>query len=151
MTWCPQPSRGIFDGPTHRYAVKVYYEDTDAGGVVFYANYLRWFERARSDILELLGIDQRAALDAGDGYYVVSDVDIRYRAPARLGDVVIVETQCESAGMASIRMRQTAWRDDTTLCEAAIRVGFIGSDGKPRRQPDAWREALAEIVLDQER
>lgn len=151
MTLFPQPSRGLFDGPLHRYPVKVYYEDTDAGGVVFYASYLRWFERARSDILELLGIDQRAALEAGKGYYVVSDVDIRYRAPARLGDVVMLETQCESAGIATIRMRQTAWRGDTLLCEAAIKVGFIGPDGKPRRQPEAWRKALAAVVLEPER
>lgn len=67
MSSDPLPPSGVLDGPVHRYALRVFYEDTDAGGVVYHANYIRWFERARSDLLDLLGIDQRAALESGKG------------------------------------------------------------------------------------
>ncbi|MDE8650229.1 YbgC/FadM family acyl-CoA thioesterase [Novosphingobium album (ex Liu et al. 2023)] len=146
MTSFPEPPAGILEGQVHRYALRVFYEDTDAGGVVYHANYLRWFERARSDILELLGIDQRAALDTGVGGYTVSEVTIRYLAPARLGDAVMIETRAEAIGRASCVMLQSAWRKDTRLCEARLRLGFIGPDGRPRRQPDAWRQAFAALV-----
>lgn len=140
------PPCGRFDGPRHSYAVRVYHEDTDASGVVYHASYLRWFERARSDILALLGVDQRAAMDAGEGYYVVSDLAVRYLAPARLGEAIMVETTCEEAGAASLRMRQIAYLDGQKLCEATVRVGFIGSGGKPQRQPQSWRDAFAAVV-----
>lgn len=139
----PEPSRGLFVGPLHRFAVKVYYEDTDASGVAFYASYLRWFERARSDILELLGIDQRASLVAGEGFYVVSDLAIRYLQPARLGEEVMIETVCEAARAASLRMVQSAWRGEARLSEAHVKVGFIGPDGRPRVQPREWRDAFS--------
>lgn len=151
MSLFPEPPRGLLDGPLHRYAVKVYYEDTDASGIVFYANYLRWFERARSDILELLGVDQRASIDAGDGFYVVSELAIRYLSPARLGEDVLIETRCEDAKIASLRMVQSAWRGDTKLSEARVKVGFIGPDGRPRRQPHAWRQAFAALITEPER
>ena len=80
MTSLPQPPAGCFDGPVHRFAVRAYFEDTDLTGVVYHANYLRWFERARSDLVRLLGIDQRAAQDAGEGAYAVADLAIRYIA-----------------------------------------------------------------------
>ncbi|MGL4314378.1 MAG: thioesterase family protein, partial [Sphingomonas sp.] len=80
-----QPGQGRFDGREHRFAVRVYFEDTDVSGVVYHANYLRFMERARSDMLALVGIDQRAAHDAGEGAYAVTALDIAYRAPARLG------------------------------------------------------------------
>lgn len=131
--------------------MRVYHEDTDASGVVYHANYLRWFERARSDILALIGIDQRAAMDGGTGFYVVSDMAIRFRAPARLGDAVLIETVCEETRAASARMTQTAFRDSELLCQANVRVGFVGPGGKPERQPEEWRRAFAAIVPHKER
>ncbi len=151
MTAHPAPPGGRFDGPLHRLAVRAYHEDTDATGRVYHGAYLRWFERARSDMLELLGIDQRKAIEAGDGFYVVSDMAIRYRAPALLGDAVVIETTCEDAKAASARMIQVALRESTSLCEATVRVGFVGPDRKPRAQPIAWRKAFAAIVSDEER
>lgn len=145
MTMLPEPASGCFDGPVHRYPVRVYYEDTDAGGIVYHANYLRWFERARSDMLRLLGIDQRASLDAGEGGYAVSELAIRYRSPARLDDVVQIETRVEDLRGASCRLDQRAFRGDTALSEARLRIGFIDPDGRPRRQPDAWRRAFAAV------
>lgn len=139
----PQP--GVIDGKVHRYPLRVFYEDTDAGGVVYHANYLRWFERARSDLLDVLGIDQRAALDAGTGLYTVAEANLRYLAPARLGDVVVIETWAETVGRVSATLRQTAKCGSARLCEATVKVGFIGPDGRPRRQPEAWQAAFASL------
>jgi acyl-CoA thioester hydrolase len=142
----PEPQSGRFDGPVHRYALRVFYEDTDVSGVVYHANYLRWFERARSDMLRLLSIDQRAAADSGEGYFAVADMTIGFRAPARLDDVVVIETSVEEAGAATVRLRQRAMRGTTLLCDAEVRVGFLGPDLRPRRQPPAWRVAVAALV-----
>lgn len=142
----PEPSGGRFDGCVHHYALRVYYEDTDAGGVVYHANYLRWFERARSDMLRLLGIGQRDALEAGEGAYAVAELGIRYVRPARLDDTVLIESRVLDMGGASGRILQRALRCNVLLSEAQVRVGFIGSDGRPKRQPAAWRQAFASIV-----
>jgi len=145
MTASTDPSSGCFDGPLHRYAVRVYFEDTDLSGVVYHANYVRWFERARSEMLRLLGIDMRAALESGDGYYAVSELAIRYLAPARLDDAVRIESAMVELGAASCRMHQTAWRGETLLADARLRLGFLGSDGRPKRQPEKWRSAMASV------
>lgn len=147
----PEPHSGRFEGPQHLFAVRVYYEDTDLSGIVYHANYLRWFERARSDMLRLLGIDQRAAQESGEGVYSVADLTIRYRAPARLDDAVVIESSALHLGAASVTLRQRAIRMDAgrheqLLAEAEIRVGFIDPGGRPRRQPAAWREAFAALL-----
>src|SRR5687767_15595669 len=104
----PLPPSGLFQGPLHLFPIRVYYEDTDLSGIVYHANYLRWFERARSDLLRLLDIDQRAAVEAGEGAYAVADLTIRYARPARLDDTIVIETACEELGAASVRIRQRA-------------------------------------------
>ncbi len=138
---------GLLDGARHLYAVRVYYEDTDLSGITYHANYLRWFERARSDLLRMLGIDQRAAIEAAargedGGAYALSEVNLKYLRPAKLDDDVVIETRCTELGAASCRMNQIAQRGDDVLCEATLRVGFITLDGRPRRQPAAWRAAF---------
>ncbi len=138
----PTPPGGVLHGARHLYAVRVYYEDTDLSGITYHANYLRWFERARSDLLRLLGIDQRAAIESGEGAYALSEVNLRYLRPARLDDDVVIETRCTELGAASCRMHQIAWRGEEALCEGHLRVGFITLDGRPRRQPAAWRDAF---------
>ncbi len=120
-------------------------------GVVYHANYLRWFERARSDMVRLLGIDQRAAHERGEGAYAVTDLAIRYRSPARLDDVVVIESRALELRGASCRIGQRALRADdrappVLLAEADVRVAFVAPDGRPRRQPPAWREAFASLV-----
>ena len=129
----PTPPGGVFDGPRHLYAVRVYYEDTDLSGITYHANYLRWFERARSDLLRMLQIDQRDAIEAGEGAYAVSEINLRYLRPARLDDDVTIETVCTELKAASCRMHQIARRGDKALCEASLRGGFIALDGRPRR------------------
>lgn len=142
----PSPPDGVIDGSRHFYAVRVYYEDTDLSGVTYHANYLRWFERARSDLLRQLGIDQRAAIEAGEGAYAVSEIALRYLRPARLDDDLVIETRCTELRAASCRMHQQVSRADELLAEAHLRVGFVSPDGRPRRQPDAWRAAFARFA-----
>jgi len=146
MSARPNPPDGLIDGDRHLYAVRVYYEDTDLSGVTYHANYLRWFERARSDLLRRLGVDQRAAIEAGEGAYAVSELDLRYRAPARLDDDVLIETRCTELRAASCRMAQRALRGETLLADANLRVGFVAPDGRPRRQPGEWRTAFANFM-----
>ena len=136
----PQPPAGLIDGGTHFYACRVYFEDTDLSGVVYHANYLRYMERARSDLLRVLGIDQRGAYEGGEGVYAVADLSIRYAAPARLNDALMVETRCTALGGASVTMRQRIFRDEVLLTDATVRAGFLTREGRPRRQPAAWVE-----------
>lgn len=150
----PHPPGGVIDGTRHLYAVRVYYEDTDLSGVTYHANYLRWFERARSDLLKLLDIDQRAAIEAGEGAYAVAQMELKYLRPAKLGDDVVIETLCLEAKAASCRMRQRAIRNfnlhfgakEEVLVEAVLRVGFVAPNGRPRRQPAAWLEAFHTVI-----
>lgn len=141
-----EPQGGRFDANRHLFALRVYYEDTDLSGIVYHANYLRWFERARSDMLRLLGIDQRAAIEAGEGAYAVSEFNLRYRSPARLDDAVLIESTVSELRGASVRLVQRAFRKDRLLVDATVRVGFVSPDGRPRRQPELWRAAFKTII-----
>jgi acyl-CoA thioester hydrolase len=146
----PNLPGGVIDAARHLYGVRVYYEDTDLSGITYHANYLRWFERARSDLLRMLEIDQRAAIEAGEGAYTVSAINLKYLRPAKLDDDVVIETICTELGAASCRMHQIARRQSLSgeedLCEAALRVGFISLEGRPRRQPAAWRSAFRKFM-----
>ncbi|MEM6266829.1 MAG: YbgC/FadM family acyl-CoA thioesterase [Pseudomonadota bacterium] len=146
----PNLPGGVFDGPRHLYGVRVYYEDTDLSGITYHANYLRWFERARSDLLRLLGIDQRAAIEAGEGAYAVTEMQIKYVSPARLDDDVIIETRSTEIGAASVRMVQVAQREGDVLARAEVRAGFLTPEGRPRRQPEAWRAAFRTFMQAEE-
>lgn len=132
MTLRPTPPDGLIDGTRHLYAVRVYYEDTDLSQVAYHANYLRWFERARSDLLRRLDIDQRAAVESGEGAYAVADLSIRYLRPARLDDDIVIETQCTQLRAASCRMHQRAARR-----RAAGRGRPEGRLRRPRRPAPA--------------
>ncbi|MBX7513574.1 YbgC/FadM family acyl-CoA thioesterase [Qipengyuania sp. GH38] len=137
---------GVIQGDRHLYAVRAYYEDTDLSGIVYHANYLRWFERARSDLLRRLDIDQRAAIESSEGAYALSEVNLKYLRPAKLDDDVLIETRCTELKAASCRMHQKAFRGDELLAEAHLRVGFISLEGRPKRQPDEWRAAFARFT-----
>jgi len=137
-----QPPSGVLEGQCHLFPLRVYYEDTDLSGLVYHANYLKYCERARSDLLRLLEIDQRAALEAGEGYYAVTEANIRYLAPGKLDDSLLVQTECVELRPASVRLLQRVMREKDVLVEVTVRVGFIALNGRPRRQPDAWRQAF---------
>ncbi len=142
----PPPPSGQIQGTLHLFPVRVYLEDTDLTGIVYHANYLRWFERARSDLLRLVGVDQRAAAESGAGSYTVVEVAIRYLRPAKLDDAVTVETTALELRAASARLQQRALRAGELLAEAEVRVGFIGPDGRPRRQPAEWRSVFDSLL-----
>lgn len=146
----PSLPDGVLDGPRHLYGVRVYYEDTDLSGITYHANYLRWFERARSDLLRRLGIDQRAAIEANEGAWAVAEVALRYLRPARLDDDIVITTTCTELGAASCRMHQIAKRlgsePHEPLCEASLRVGFISLEGRPRRMPAEWHAAFRQFM-----
>lgn len=139
---------GRFDGVEHRFACRVYFEDTDLSGVVYHANYLRFMERARSDMLRLAGIDQRAAFEAGEGAYAVADLHIRYAAPARLDDDLIVASRLTRVRAAGVVIHQRVSRGDETLARAEVTAALVSSTGRPRRQPAAWI-AIFRRLLDQ--
>jgi acyl-CoA thioester hydrolase len=123
--------------------VRVYYEDTDAGGVVYYANYLRFAERARTELLRAMGIDHRTLL-ADDGImFAVRRCEADYVKPARLDDLLEVRTRFGSATGASFWMEQEIRRDDEILTDLKLRLVCIRPDGRPARLPDAVRELAA--------
>lgn len=143
----PDTSDGTLEGRKHFFPVRIYYEDTDLSGLVYHANYLKYCERARSSLLRMLGIDQRAAHEAGEGNYAVADANMRFLLPAKLDDSLTVQTECVELKAASVRLAQKVFRGDALLVEMTLRVGFIAPNGRPRRQPDAWRAAFSDLVV----
>ena len=126
-----------------RHSVRVYWEDTDAGGIVYYANYLKFFERARTEWLRAQGHGQQAMVDATDRMFVVQETRVRFASPARLDDALDVTVQVLERGRASLRLAQQAWRGDTLLAECDIRIGCVErATLKPRRIPGHLFESL---------
>jgi acyl-CoA thioester hydrolase len=140
------PQSGRFEGREHRFAVRVYFEDTDLSGVVYHANYLRYMERARSDMLRVAGVDQRAAFEAGEGAYAIRDLAIRYAAPARLDDALVISSRVEKIRPASVVIHQQVMRDATILADARVEAAFVAPSGRPRRQPENWLRAFERLV-----
>ncbi|WP_296659010.1 tol-pal system-associated acyl-CoA thioesterase [Paraburkholderia sp.] len=134
----PPGSRQGFTWP-----VRVYYEDTDAGGIVFYANYLKFFERARTEWLRACGVDQCRLADETGALFVVRRTALDYRAPARLDDIVTIVSRIEKLGRASVDFMQEAWRGDTLLVTGSIRVACVdGATLRPAAMPDHVHDAL---------
>ncbi len=124
------------DGAPFSIALRVYWEDTDAGGVVFYANYLKFFERARTEWLRARGVEQQVLRETSGAMFVVSDVHIRYVAPARLDDRLDVTVVPLRSGSASLHVAQQARRGDVLLAEGTIRIACVDAGTfRPRRIP----------------
>ena len=140
-----QPYRGGFVGPEHRFAMTVYFEDTDTAGIVYYANYLKFMERARSDMLRTAGIDQRAVLEAGEGVYAVAEANIRYRRPAKLDDELVVLSEVDEVRAASCLIHQRVMRGRELLVDATITAAFLSAEGRPKRQPREWVQAFERL------
>jgi acyl-CoA thioester hydrolase len=136
----------IFEHP-----IRIYWEDTDAGGIVFYANYLKFFERARTEWLRALGFGQQLLRDQSGGMFVVSETAVKYHSPARLDDTLIVTAELQNGGKASLTIAQRAYlrtpgqtpTSDRLLAEGTIRLGWVDSHTlKPGRIPAPVLEAL---------
>ncbi len=137
-----RPATGRIADGEHRFPLRVYFEDTDLSGVVYHANYLRYMERARSDMLRGAGIDQRAAHEGGIGTYAIANLAIRYRAPARLDDDLLVLSRVMDTKAASCVIHQRVMRGGLLIADAEIVAAFLSPEGRPRRQPPAWLDAF---------
>jgi acyl-CoA thioester hydrolase len=128
---------------SHTLPLRVYYEDTDAAGMVYHANYLKFAERGRSEMLRSLGFPHRK-LGAEDGVgFAVRRCSVEFRAPARLEDALTVDTTLVDVGAATLTARQRICRDGEVLVDLDVQVACIGRDGRPRRLPSALRAVLA--------
>ncbi|WP_284735764.1 tol-pal system-associated acyl-CoA thioesterase [Dongia deserti] len=127
---------------THRQTIRVYFEDTDAAGIVYYANYLKFAERARTDMLRDLGISHAEMMKRDGHVLVVRRCEIDYLKPAKLDDLLTVETVAMKLGGASVELRQRVLRDGDVLAELKVLVVCIGNDGRPARIPDYVRGAI---------
>jgi acyl-CoA thioester hydrolase len=134
----PARAHGKGDGATaFRLAIRIYWEDTDAAGIVFYANYLKFFERARTEWLRSLGFDQERLRAETGIAFVVAETTVRYRLPARLDDMLDITVRVAHLGQASLEVMQEAWRGSDLLAEGTIRVGCVElGTFRPRRVPD---------------
>ena len=146
MTDFDTPYRGGFIGPEHHFALTVYFEDTDTAGVVYYANYLKFMERARSDMLRAVGVDQRDVLDGGGGAYYVAEANIRYLRPARLGDDLVVVSTVDTVRAASVQIHQRVIRGSELLTDGRVTAAFLDANGRPQRQPKEWVEKFNGII-----
>jgi len=127
-----------------RHTLRIYWEDTDAGGVVFYANYLKFFERARTEWLRALGFGQQALRERTGAIFVVTDTQVRFRAPARLDDLLDITVELRASGRASMQIAQQAWRGSALLAEGDIRIGCVDEGTfRPRRIPTELLDTLA--------
>ena len=147
-TATPVPSNGVLHGNEHWFAVRVYIEDTDLGGVVYYANYLKFLERARSDLLKVLGIDHRDAIENGVGVYAVVEVKIKYRKPAKLDDDLLIVSRLAQLRGVSLAIDQKVLRGAELLADASVTVAFLGPEGRPKRQPDEWLAKFQRLLSD---
>jgi acyl-CoA thioester hydrolase len=131
----------------HRFPVRVYFEDTDTAHMVYHANYLRFMERARTELLRLLGVTQSATMAAPDGLgFAVRRCAVEFRAPARLDDLLEVRTVNNGVGAAYIDFRQDIWRDETPIAEGRVRVVCLDTRGRPRRQPADLVSRLTDLL-----
>jgi acyl-CoA thioester hydrolase len=142
-----QPDGSAARDAGFRFSVRVYWEDTDAGGVVFYANHLKFFERARTEWLRSLGFSQQRLMTQAGAIFVVAETSVRYLGPARLDDLLDVSVVLTHAGRASMTLAQQTWRTEggsaALLCAGDIRIGCVdAATFKPCRIPTDILSAL---------
>ena len=141
-----QPYRGGFVGTEHRFAIIVYFEDTDAFGVVYYPNYLRFMERARSDMILACGVDHFERFRDDGCTYVVAEVAIKYHRSAKVGDTVTVVSTVEQVRAASVVIQQRVMRGTELLTDGRVSAAFVSPDGRPIRQPREWVERFRAVM-----
>lgn len=142
------PSAGWFEGREHFLPVRVYYEDTDFTGVVYHANYVRYFERGRSDFLRLAGVGHADLLDRDDpAAFVVTSLHIDFKRPGKIDDALLVKTTYDVFKGARLEVSQVLMRADTVLATAQVDAACIHLDGRPRRPPEILMEKLRGFLL----
>ena len=136
---------GRIENDAHVLPLRVYWEDTDAAGMVYYANYLRFTERARSDMLRAAGIDQTALLERDGIVFAVRNCEIEYLGSARLDDEIEVHTTVTGLAGATVSADQVIRRDGEDLVRSRVRLACVNRDGRPRRLPREVRRAIATL------
>ncbi len=127
----------------HEHVLRVYYQDTDAGGIVYHANYLAFAERARAEALRALGIPHSRMIAEHGVMFVVHRVNLHYQRPARLDEVIRITTEFRAVGGATVTLSQHFWRDSDSLAVLEVGLGCVRvADGKPARIPAAWAQKL---------
>ena len=134
-------SGSIEDG-THVLAIRIYYEDTDAAGIVYYASYLKFAERARTEMLRLAGVKQSEITARHGTAFAVRDCKVEYERPARLDDLIEVRSRLMDLGAATVKAEQVITRDRVPLVRLDVRIACVREDGRPARIPQAVRAAL---------
>ena len=137
------PTAGRFEGRVHLLPVRVYYEDTDFTGLVYHGNYVRYFERGRSDFLRMAGVSHSDLL-VGDSpsAFVVTRMEIDFRLPARIDDALLVNTTYDSARGARLFITQKITRDGALIAQAVVEAACISLDGRPRKPPPGLVDRL---------
>jgi acyl-CoA thioester hydrolase len=131
---------------THTLPIRVYYEDTDAQGIVYHANYLKFTERARTEMLRAAGFDHAAFAETQGAFFVMRKAEIDYLAPARLDDALMVETTVVHIGNASVTLQQNILKNGQIVVESRVVLVCINTDGKPVRVPLEARDAFAALL-----
>lgn len=134
----------------HRWQARVYYEDTDAIGIVYYANYLKFAERARTELMRESGSSHQQMIEAFDAAFAVSRCEVDYLKPARLDDLLTVETRVLDVGAAVLRLDQRVHRGEELLVRLKIRIACLNRQGRPQRLPEPVRAALAAYRISEE-
>ncbi len=137
------PRQGRHEGGVHLYPVHVYYEDTDAGGVVYYANYLKFAERGRTEAIRAQGLPHGRLLEESGVVLAVHKLAAEYLSPARLDDDLVVRTRVTSISGASVHLEQEIWRGPDRLFAMTCTIVCIGRNGRPARLPPVLAQALA--------
>jgi len=125
-----------------KYTTRIYYEDTDAGGVVYYANYLKFLERARSEAIYSLGLSNKELLDKEETIIIVKSCNIEYKKPAKLEDQLEIKSSIISFSNTSFKMRQKAFRDNELITDCEIHLVIVDKKGKPSKIPENLKKKL---------
>jgi acyl-CoA thioester hydrolase len=142
------PSAGVFVGREHQLPVRVYYEDTDFTGVVYHANYVRYFERGRSDFLRLAGVSHTDLLESdAPSAFVVTRMEIDFRRPARIDDALLVRTTYDTVKGPRLFVTQRITRGEEVIAVADVHAACIDLQGRPRRPPAGLPERLKPWLL----
>ena len=140
------PSEGRIEAGRHLLPVRVYFEDTDLTGIVYHANYLRYMERGRTEMLRHAGVDHTIAMAAGDGFWAVHAMNLVWHRPARLDDRLVVVSRVIKVRAAANELTQEVMRGDERLCSATVTAAFLSMDGRPQRQSKVWHDRFTLLM-----
>ena len=146
----PRPTSGAMDGNTHWFPLRIYYEETDAGQMVYHAAYLKFAERARTEMMRVNGLDHTMLMEDGGLIFTVHSADVRYLRQAKLDDELVVRTQVKGLGGASMDMGQRVYRNNNgelgdAVAELDLRIAVVNQEGRPQRIPARLKDVLERL------